>query len=46
VIIHAAGTRLVDQWIEHPNVTATIPATLWRGGLLGETSVHVGAQRE
>jgi beta-glucosidase len=28
VIIHAAGVRLVDQWIDHPNVTATIIAHL------------------
>ncbi|GAP87716.1 putative glycoside hydrolase family 3 protein [Rosellinia necatrix] len=28
VVIHAAGVRLVDQWIEHPNVTATIIAHL------------------
>ncbi|KAI2642746.1 glycoside hydrolase family 3 protein [Xylaria nigripes] len=28
VIIHAAGIRLVDQWIEHPNVTAVIMAHL------------------
>ncbi|KAI0526391.1 glycoside hydrolase family 3 protein [Xylaria bambusicola] len=28
VVIHAAGVRLVDQWIEHPNVTATIMAHL------------------
>ncbi|KAI0148462.1 glycoside hydrolase family 3 protein [Xylariaceae sp. FL1272] len=28
VVIHAAGIRLVDQWIEHPNVTATIFAHL------------------
>ncbi|KAI1810891.1 glycoside hydrolase family 3 protein [Poronia punctata] len=28
VIIHAAGIRLVDQWIDHPNVTATIIAHL------------------
>ncbi|OTB17767.1 glycoside hydrolase family 3 protein [Daldinia sp. EC12] len=28
VVIHAAGIRLVDQWIEHPNVTATIIAHL------------------
>lgn len=28
VIIHAAGIRLVDQWIEHPNVTAAIMAHL------------------
>ncbi|KAI1344203.1 glycoside hydrolase family 3 protein [Xylariaceae sp. FL0016] len=28
VVVHAAGIRLVDQWIEHPNVTATIMAHL------------------
>ncbi|KAI1633094.1 glycoside hydrolase family 3 protein [Biscogniauxia mediterranea] len=28
VVVHAAGIRLVDQWIEHPNVTATILAHL------------------
>lgn len=28
VSIHAAGIRLVDQWIEHPNITATIIAHL------------------
>ncbi|KAI0860945.1 glycoside hydrolase family 3 protein [Xylaria cubensis] len=28
VIIHAAGIRLVDQWIEHPNITSTIIAHL------------------
>lgn len=28
VIIHNAGVRLVDQWIEHPNVTAVIFAHL------------------
>lgn len=28
VIIHAAGIRLVDQWIDHPNVTATVIAHL------------------
>ncbi|KAI1092381.1 glycoside hydrolase family 3 protein [Rostrohypoxylon terebratum] len=28
VVIHASGTRLVDQWIEHPNVTAAIIAHL------------------
>ncbi|KAM3439412.1 hypothetical protein MY4824_002687 [Beauveria thailandica] len=26
VVIHASGIRLVDQWIEHPNVTAAIVA--------------------
>ncbi|KAH7111240.1 glycoside hydrolase family 3 protein [Dactylonectria macrodidyma] len=24
VVLHNAGTRLVDQWIDHPNVTAVI----------------------
>lgn len=28
VIIHNAGVRLVDQWIDHPNVTAVIFAHL------------------
>lgn len=28
VIIHNAGVRLVDRWIEHPNVTAVIYAHL------------------
>ncbi|TWU77554.1 hypothetical protein ED733_007571 [Metarhizium rileyi] len=28
VIVHTAGIRLVDQWIEHPNVTAAIVAHL------------------
>jgi beta-glucosidase len=28
VIIHTVGVRLVDQWIEHPNVTAAIIAHL------------------
>ncbi|KHN94649.1 Glycoside hydrolase, family 3 [Metarhizium album ARSEF 1941] len=28
VVVHTAGIRLVDQWIEHPNVTATIIAHL------------------
>ncbi|KAI9163883.1 Beta-glucosidase cel3A [Paramyrothecium foliicola] len=28
VVIHAAGIRLVDQWIEHPNVTAAVIAHL------------------
>ncbi|POR33093.1 Beta-glucosidase [Tolypocladium paradoxum] len=28
VILHNAGTRLVDQWIEHPNVTAVVFAHL------------------
>ncbi|GMF68181.1 unnamed protein product [Aspergillus oryzae] len=28
VVIHNAGVRLIDQWIEHPNVTAVIFAHL------------------
>ncbi|KAI0410345.1 family 3 glycoside hydrolase [Xylaria grammica] len=28
VVIHTAGIRLVEQWIEHPNITATIIAHL------------------
>jgi beta-glucosidase len=28
VVVHTVGVRLVDQWIEHPNVTATIIAHL------------------
>lgn len=28
VVVHNAGIRLVDQWIDHPNVTATILAHL------------------
>ncbi|KAI0181155.1 glycoside hydrolase family 3 protein [Hypoxylon sp. FL1284] len=28
VVIHVAGVRLVDQWIDHPNVTAAIIAHL------------------
>ncbi|KAI1384789.1 glycoside hydrolase family 3 protein [Hypoxylon trugodes] len=28
VVIHVAGVRLVDQWIDHPNVTATVIAHL------------------
>jgi beta-glucosidase len=28
VVIHNAGIRLVDQWIEHPNVTAVVFAHL------------------
>lgn len=28
VVIYAAGIRLVDQWIDHPNVTATVMAHL------------------
>jgi beta-glucosidase len=35
VIIHSAGTRLVDAWIDHPNITAVIFA-----GLPGQESGH------
>ncbi|GAO17030.1 hypothetical protein UVI_02021960 [Ustilaginoidea virens] len=28
VVVHAAGARLVDAWIEHPNVTAAVLAHL------------------
>lgn len=28
VFIHSAGVRLVDRWIEHPNITAVIYANL------------------
>lgn len=28
VVVHAAGIRLVDEWIEHPNITAVIMAHL------------------
>lgn len=28
VIMHNAGTRLVDQWVDHPNVTAVVFAHL------------------
>ncbi|KAI2470364.1 glycoside hydrolase family 3 protein [Annulohypoxylon bovei var. microspora] len=28
VVVHVSGVRLVDQWIEHPNVTAAIIAHL------------------
>ncbi|KAI5276941.1 putative beta-glucosidase [Aureobasidium subglaciale] len=28
VIIHSAGVRLVDRWIDHPNITAVIYANL------------------
>ncbi|KAJ4164934.1 hypothetical protein LMH87_006587 [Akanthomyces muscarius] len=26
VVVHASGIRLVDQWIEHPNITAAVIA--------------------
>lgn len=28
VVIHAAGVRMVEKWIDHPNVTATVLAHL------------------
>lgn len=40
VVIHAAGIRLVDQWIEHPNVTATMIAHL-PGQDIGESLVSL-----
>ncbi|KAI3390563.1 hypothetical protein diail_9198 [Diaporthe ilicicola] len=40
VIVHAAGIRLVDQWIEHPNVTASIIAHL-PGQDIGESLVSL-----
>ncbi|CAG8978610.1 hypothetical protein HYALB_00012732 [Hymenoscyphus albidus] len=35
VVLHSAGTRVVDAWIEHENVTAVI-----FGGLPGQESGH------
>ncbi|POS81383.1 beta-glucosidase [Diaporthe helianthi] len=40
VIVHAAGIRLVDQWIEHPNVTAAMIAHL-PGQDIGESLVSL-----
>ncbi|KAL1859028.1 glycoside hydrolase 3 [Diaporthe australafricana] len=40
VIVHAAGIRLVDQWIDHPNVTASIIAHL-PGQDIGESLVSL-----
>ncbi|KAF3763585.1 family 3 glycoside hydrolase [Cryphonectria parasitica EP155] len=40
VIVHTAGIRLVDQWIQHPNVTAAIIAHL-PGQELGEALVKI-----
>lgn len=40
VIMHTVGTRLVDQWIEHPNVTAALIAHL-PGQDLGEALVNI-----
>lgn len=35
VVIHSAGVRLVDQWIDHPNVTAVLLA-----GVPGQEAGH------
>lgn len=40
VVVHTAGIRLVDQWIEHPNVTGTIIAHL-PGQDIGESLVKI-----
>lgn len=40
VVVHAAGIRLVDQWIEHANVTAAIIAHL-PGQDIGEALVSL-----
>lgn len=40
VVVHAAGVRLLDQWVEHPNVTAVLLAHL-PGQDLGEALVRV-----
>ncbi|KUI72301.1 Beta-glucosidase cel3A [Cytospora mali] len=40
VVVHAAGIRLVDQWIGHPNVTAAIIAHI-PGQDAGEALVRV-----
>lgn len=40
VVVHAAGIRLVDQWIEHPNVTGAVIAHL-PGQDAGEALVRV-----
>lgn len=40
VIIHTAGLRLVDQWIEHPNITAVMIAHL-PGQDIGEALVQL-----
>lgn len=40
VVVHAAGIRLVDRWIDHPNVTAAIIAHI-PGQDIGEALVQV-----
>lgn len=40
VVLHTVGIRLVDQWIEHPNVTAVLIAHL-PGQDLGEALVSI-----
>lgn len=40
VVVHTAGVRLLDQWIEHPNVTAVIIAHL-PGQDIGEALIKI-----
>ncbi|PSR92353.1 family 3 glycoside hydrolase [Coniella lustricola] len=40
VVVHSAGIRLVDQWIEHPNITAVLLAHL-PGQDIGEALVRI-----
>lgn len=40
VVVHTAGIRLLDQWIEHPNVTAVIIAHL-PGQDIGEALMKI-----
>lgn len=40
VVVHAAGIRLVDRWIEHPNVTGVLVAHL-PGQDVGEALVRI-----
>lgn len=40
VVVHTAGIRLLDQWIEHPNVTAAIIAHL-PGQDIGEALIKI-----
>lgn len=40
VVVHSAGIRLLDQWIDHPNVTAAIIAHL-PGQDIGEALIKI-----
>lgn len=40
VVVHTAGIRLLDQWIDHPNVTAAIIAHL-PGQDIGEALIKI-----